>query len=274
MKTARVRSTRNEDESHPSRTHLPPRDDSAQARDDLRATERLRPSYTTLDGAMSKIKARIGGDERTGDVRATGSASRICRRRVRVPSTGTRRQPRSIDARLKTISAGITTMSLPVVESPSPALSALAHGDVSILSRRRRHNCLAPKAATPASRPEDDDILGISRWPRRRRHPDLARRDLLPIAVRASTKRFPPSRHPSRVTDTLPRPSWTLPRPCHVFHTTDTTDGLPNELGNQDLRESPGIKTRRVLPGNVKTPSTTSSLASRVLPRRPALQLE
>ncbi|KAL1711633.1 hypothetical protein EV715DRAFT_297867 [Schizophyllum commune] len=36
---------------------------------------------------MSKIKARIGGDERTGNVRATGSASRVCvvrshRRRV------------------------------------------------------------------------------------------------------------------------------------------------------------------------------------------------
>ena len=57
---------------------LPPRNDSAQARDDLRATERLRPSYTTLDAAMSKIKERIGGDELTGNVRATESASRIC----------------------------------------------------------------------------------------------------------------------------------------------------------------------------------------------------
>ena len=74
----RARSTRNKGELNSSRTHLPRRDESAEARDGLCATERLRPSYTTLDGTMSKIKARIGGDERTGDARATESASRIC----------------------------------------------------------------------------------------------------------------------------------------------------------------------------------------------------
>ncbi|KAL1711604.1 hypothetical protein EV715DRAFT_297900 [Schizophyllum commune] len=187
---------------------------------------------------------------------------------TRPASSGSRRRPRTIDAQLEAVRAP------PVELRDSSAICTMPGAS----GRRRIARALRPRPQSPPSTVTSS---------RRRRHARLA----TPSASREGpedggtqisldkicySSQYTPRQsdnHLRVVLPASPTPSCAPRRLSRALATSSTQPTAPTASRTSWDIEIFGDRTRRVLPGNVKTPSTTSSLASRVLPRRPASQV-